>query len=333
MVVFLPMVLSPTGGTSSFARKFQAGMHAAGHTVSFTYRPDYDVLLASPRAPWRYLKEARLAGKKIVHRLDGVYYPQTTAGWFYPLFNFPLRRIHRFFADVTIYQSKFSQKSCEYFLGTATHPTSIIYNGVDLEQFSPVGPQGPLKNNPEQHVILTASRFRRADQIEPVSAAFEYYRTHHYTNSKLVVIGNFEGRVQAVPQHYKAHSYVSFLGVVPNDTLAQYLRAADVFLFTHLNPPCPNNILEAMACGLPVVGMADGAMPELITSGQEGELMPTTGTAFYRPRRYDAAALAERIRCVLQNRPRYSQAARRRVEKDFGLEQMIRSYLAVLTAL
>lgn len=327
------MVLSPTGGTSSFARKFQAGMQTAGHMVSFSYRPDFDILLASPRAPWRYLMEARRRGKKIVHRLDGVYYPQTTAGWLYPLFNLPLALINRFFADVTIYQSKFSQQSCEYFLRKAIHPTAVICNGVDLEQFSPSGPRVLLRDNAEQHVILTASRFRRADQIQPVVAAFEYYRERYHPNSTLVVIGNFEGRVRDGPRRYATNKHISFLGIVPNDQLAHYLRAADVFLFTHLNPPCPNNILEAMACGLPVVGLADGAMPELITSGQEGELLPTGGTAFYRRRRYDTYALAHNLRRVLANQAVYSAAARRRAEKDFGLEQMILAYLAVLNAL
>lgn len=308
-------------------------MHAAGHTVSFSYRSDYDILLASPRAPWRYLWEARRAGKKIVHRLDGVYYPQTVAGWRYPLFNLPLKLIHRFFAGATIYQSTFSQKSCDYFLGTATHTTSIIYNGVDLEQFSPVGPRVPLKDNPEQHIILTASRFRRADQIEPILAAFEHYRKNHHTHSKLVVIGNFEGAVRDVPRRLTANNDVSFTGIVLNDQLANYLRAADVFLFTHLNPPCPNNILEALACGLPIVGMADGAMPELVTSGQEGELVSTGGNGYYWPRQYDAAALAKRIVRVMTRHELYSTAARQRAEQDFGLEKMIQAYLAVLTAL
>lgn len=305
-------------------------MAQRGHQVVFPYQPNYDVLLASPAAPWRYLLDAKRRGKKIVQRLDGVYYPTTTAGWHYPLDNARLAVVRHVFAGATIYQSAYSRRCVDRFLGTSHQPAMVIYNGVDLEHFSPDGPHATLRDTPDQHVFITASRFRRHDQIIPLLAAFQTYREHHHANSTLVIIGNFVGTVADVPKKYAHDVSLRFLGIIPNQQLPQYLRAADVFLFTHLNPPCPNNVIEAIACGLPIGGVADGGMPELIHSGVEGELLPTDGDAFYRPRQYEASEVARRMARIMDKREAYAAAARQRAEAKYGLEHMIDQYRTVL---
>lgn len=330
MIVFLPIKIAPTGGTSSFAKKIQAGLRKHGHEVIFEYQKKYDVLLASPSAPLKYLLDAKHRHKKIIHRLDGVYYPTSVAGWLYPLHNARLALTRNFFADTIIYQSVYSQKSCERFLGKTSKPAVTIYNGVDTNHFSPQGSKVNLRDTPDQHVFITVSRFRRSDQIVPLIESFNKYQKTQHANSKLVIIGNFIGAVQDIPKQHANNPSLQFLNIVPNGQLPSYLRAADAFLFTHLNPPCPNNVLEAMACGLPICGIADGAMPELVTSGVHGELIPATSDGFYKTRVSNKTAFVQNMVRVIEKKNLFAANCVQRVQEEFNLEKMVKNYLNVL---
>ena len=335
MRILLPINLQKTGGTSTFARKFKAGMETHGHQVVLhdpNYKLkiiNYDALLVSPRAPWPLLRAAKRANIPIIHRLDGVYYPATIAGRKYPIYNLPLRVIRNRLADAIIYQSQYSKKQCDHFLGRLSPKTyppkpKIIYNGVDTDHFSPSGHAVNLRDNPDQHVFITASRFRRADQIEPLLEAFRVYRSTYEQNSKLVIIGPFD--------HYpppNSTRQVELVGPVDNKKLPAYLRAADVFLFSHQNPPCPNNIIEAMACGLPICGVADGAMPELTKPGINSQLIPVNDEGFKNFRKIDPAAMATNLHTIMNTRDQYAIASHQAAVQRFSLSTMIHQYLKV----
>jgi len=329
MKIFLPFKLKDIGGTSTFAGKFRSGLEALGHEVSLEPTSDYDVLFLIVQAPFRYLIDAKKRGKKIIQRLDGTYY-WTVSGWRFPLLNAKASLIRRWFADFTVYQSQYSKECVERFLGPKRgEAQTIIYNGVDLNLFSPLGPTKRLRDNAAQKVFFTASAFRREDQILPVIEALRRYRRRYSDNCKLVIAGSFEGKVKALPNWLRELEFVEWAGRISNHELPSYERGADVFLFTHLNPPCPNNVIEALACGLPVCGINDGAMGELISSGKEGELLRASGTGFWRGRSFNARQYADNIERICRARPRYAQAARRAAEERFGLETMAKHYLAV----
>ena len=58
--------------------------------------------------------------------------------------------------------------------------------------------------------------------------------------------------------------YVICHGTKTTHQIADLLREQHVFMYSHLNPPCPNSVLEAIASGLPVVGFNSGSMSELL---------------------------------------------------------------------
>lgn len=331
MRVLLPIRLSPTGGTSAFARKFALGMPYLGHSVVFERGEDYDVLLVPATCPLSYLLDAHRRRKRIVHRLDGVYYPTTVVGWCYWLYNVPLRIIRNAFADAVIYQSYYSLHTCRKFLGAGYHgPYEVLYNGVDTEHFTDQGPRQPLHDSPEQPIFITVSRFRRRDQILPLIEAFRLLRKKYQPHAKLVIIGNFEGAVKGVPRQLRHEAGIVFRGVVTEQNLPNYLRAADVFVFTHTNPPCPNNVLEAISCGLPVAGVADGAMPELVHQGAHGLLIPAQGEGFYTNRTLDIELFAQNMETLWRNKSSFSTACRQHALEHFSLERMIEAYAKIL---
>ena len=95
-----------------------------------------------------------------------------------------------------------------------------------------------------------------------------------------------------------------------------------------LNAACPNSVIEALACGLPVAAFATGALPELVT-GEAGRLAPYGGDP-WKLERPDAPALAQAVEEILQDQPRFRAAARQRAEEAFGLDRMVERYLDVL---
>ncbi len=333
MKIFLPFAVKDIGGTSSFARKFKAGMEALGHEVSYDYIPDYDILFLIVQCPLKYLLDAKKRGKKIVQRLDGTYY-WSVAGWRFPLLNAKAAAIRHFFADYTIYQSQYSLVCAERFLGKKRqdHHT-IIFNGVNLDVFSPEGKHLSLRDNPEQHLFFTASAFRRKDQIVPIIEGVEHYRKKYGNNCKLLIAGSFVGAVQEWPTRLNQLAYVTLLGKVTHDDLTKYERSCDAFLFTHLNPPCPNNAIEALACGLPICGVADGAMPEIVTPQKDGLLISAPGSGFWRQRNLAIDQFADNLFSIMQQKESYRKHSRQAAEGRFSLQAMIRQYCQVFERL
>jgi len=83
-----------------------------------------------------------------------------------------------------------------------------------------------------------------------------------------------------------------------------------------------NTILEAMACGLPVVATRVGGNGELLVEGETGFLVP----------RDAPDAMAEMLLRYIEDdtlRDRHGAAARRRVEKHFSIHGMVNRYLEV----
>lgn len=334
MKIFIPFQLKSVGGPSSFVLKFQAGMQARGHEVFFEYRPDYDILFLIVQAPFKYLFDAKKKKKPIVQRLDGVWY-YSVVGWKFPLYNLKAILIRHFFSDFSVYQSEYSKYCVGRFLGKKSpDPSAIIYNGIDLERFNPAGPKiEGLRDNKEQELFFTVSDFRREDQILPIFQALARYRKAYGTNFKFLIAGVFSGKIAHIPKKYQHFKEIVFLGKINNVDLPLYERAADVFLFTHLNPPCPNNIIEALACGLPVCGVADGAMPELITHGESGLLSAARGQAFWKKRSFDPKVFSDNLAYTMTKKRAFAQASRQTAEKNFSLTQMIDQYLSVFESL
>ena len=334
MKIFIPLPVRDIGGTSIFAKKFAHGMRTRGHEVVFERPGDYDILFVIVTCLPHHLVHAKIHGKKVAHRLDGTYY-WSVASWRYPFYNFPAKIVRKFFADLTIVQSAYSKRCVQKFLGWGRAKKEVlVYNGVDLEHFTPNGPRtDELRANQQQEIFFTASKFRRKDQILPLIAAMRIYQEEYNTNSKLCIAGSFSRHVRDVPKEYASLPYLSFLGKIDNAHLADYLRSVDVFVSTHLNPPCPNNILEAMASGLPIGGVADGAMTELTEDGKNSLLIPADGDAFWKERNYDTGAFAKNMHTLVQNKEKFGAASRTRAENDFSLYTMLDHYESALTDL
>jgi glycosyltransferase involved in cell wall biosynthesis len=108
--------------------------------------------------------------------------------------------------------------------------------------------------------------------------------------------------------------------------LSWVYSAADVFVLPSLQDNLPNTALEALSCGVPVVGFDVGGIPEIVREGETGLLVPAK----------DVAGLRAAITSVVENRDmrvRMAEAGRRYAVANYGLEIQARRYLELYTEL
>jgi glycosyltransferase involved in cell wall biosynthesis len=117
---------------------------------------------------------------------------------------------------------------------------------------------------------------------------------------ELVVVGKAAPALQA-EWLAKSRAPLSFAGLAPQERIPQIDRSAHLFYAADLNAACPNSVIEALACGLPVVAFDTGALPEMVT-GDSGRIAPYGGDP-WRVDPPDVPTLATLAAEVLADQP------------------------------
>ncbi len=325
MKIFLPFAIQDIGGTSTFAYQFSHALQERGFVVTSTFSWDFDVLFVIADCPLRYLLLAKILGKKVVQRLDGIYHP-AVAGKKYWLYNLKMKITHRYFADTVIYQSQFSKESCELFLGNTRAHTTVIYNGVDEKLFTP----DQYKSFDTPIRLITYAKFRRKDQILPLIEAVKLLNPQDFCFD---IYGSLTPEllecIKPLPSHIKLH------GKIPHQELPKVIKNAHIFLFSDQSA-CPNSVLEALASGLPVVAYNRGSIPELIKSGYNGEVIFLEKTdsfkASYPFTKKDYFVFSEKLKEVKGSCNQMGSKARLEIERKYSFLKMIAKYLAIFSS-
>jgi N-acetyl-alpha-D-glucosaminyl L-malate synthase BshA len=166
---------------------------------------------------------------------------------------------------------------------------------------------------------MHASNFRPVKRIADVVRIFA--RVRDEIPSKLLLIGEGPERlfIQQLVRELKLGSDVYFLG--EQDQLEPLFFCADLFLLPSEQESFGLTALEAMNCGVPVIGSAVGGMPEVITHGETGYLFPVG----------DIASMAAHAVALLTDPARlklFSTQAKRRAEQNFNADEIIPRYEA-----
>lgn len=163
-------------------------------------------------------------------------------------------------------------------VGVARERLSQIYNGVDDKRFSPKGAIAVTPwGNGEFFVFGTVGRAQAVkDQMTLVRAFAALISRYPQAreNARLMIVGNGPqlGRLQELVAQADLTDLVWLPG--SRDDIPALMRAMDVFVLPSLAEGISNTILEAMACGLPVIATRVGGNPELVDEGQSGSLVP-----------------------------------------------------------
>jgi len=128
--------------------------------------------------------------------------------------------------------------------------------------------------------------------------------------------------MHAIIDEKRLHDQVTIAGYVPDDLLVPYYQRAALFALPSVFEPFGMTVLEAMACGTPVVASRLGGIRTVITSGQNGLLVdPTDRTEF--------AAAMVRLLSDSQMADRLGVAGRSTVIEEFSWEAIARRHLAL----
>jgi glycosyltransferase involved in cell wall biosynthesis len=276
---------------------------------------------------WR----AKRRGVRIVQRLNGMnwIHKKRPTGLAHYLRaernNWLLRYIRRNLADRIVYQSDFARSWWQTAAGHVKAHGQVIYNGVDLDAYHPHG----MHDRPRGHqrLLLVEGRLGGGNE-QGLDNAVRLAQALNANGRgiELMVVGDVPLALRARYSILSA-SRITWAGVVSADRIPLIDRSAHLLFSADLNAACPNSAIEALACGLPVVAFATGALPEIIT-GDAGIVVPY-GSNYWNLEPPDIPALAQAAREVLANQPRYRAAARRRAEEAFGLNAMVDAYLSV----
>lgn len=165
-------------------------------------------------------------------------------------------------ANGVVFQTLFSKNLVRKILGLEPDNSTIIINGTNLETFSNVGDNKRAELGiPEgAWVFITSAKWRSHKRLKDIVQVFEEFKLIH-KDSYLIVVGENDLITKS--------DSIKFLQRVPNRELPSYLRTANCYLFLSWLDTCPNSVIEAIACGVPVVCSNQGGTKEIIelTSG------------------------------------------------------------------
>lgn len=203
----------------------------------------------------------------------------------------------------------------------------VAHNAVDLDEFSPA--PWPQAERPRIGIIANFAPFKRHEDF--IAMASELRRRG--LDAEFWIIGDdTEGRgrraaLEALAQRLGVSDAVRFFG--HRTDIPDLIRQLHLLAVTSEFEPFGRVIIEAMACGRPVVGTNDGGVPEIIADGVTGRLVPLRA-----PREMAAAVAA-----ILTNRPLWetmaaaaAEAARARFSLDAHVAAITRIYEETLGA-
>jgi glycosyltransferase involved in cell wall biosynthesis len=330
-ICIVPRVEGP-GGVTSFRLKFEDGLRARG--VDVTNDPsgkvDSILVLAGTRNLFPLWK-ARRRGIRIVQRLDGINWVHRVR-WTGPRYtiraiygNANLSFIRRRIADHVLYQSQFIKHWWEDWYRPARAPSTVILNGVDLNRYTPHGlherPSGHYRLLVVEGSLAGGQNYGLFNAVSLAGALSKKFKI------ELMIVGRVDGRTKNRLKYQTAFR-IQFMDTTPRDHIPWLMRSSHLLFSAEVNPPCPNSVIEALACGLPVAGFETGSLSELV-QGDAGSLVPY-GANPWRLQTPDIPALAEAATQVLLDQPLFRKSAREKAESAFDVEKMVDEYLNVL---
>jgi len=156
-------------------------------------------------------------------------------------------------------------------LGVSPDKIRVLRNGVDLEKFRP----GDRAAARDKHGIDGVTLLSVGNLVPLKGHDLAIKALASLPQARLVIVGEGpeETSLRGLAAELKVADRVRFLGRLPQDALPSLYLAADVLLLLSTHEGWANVLLEAMACGTPVVASNVGGTPEVVGASDVGELV------------------------------------------------------------
>jgi glycosyltransferase involved in cell wall biosynthesis len=209
-------------------------------------------------------------------------------------------------------------------LGLVPAKAKVIRPAVDPVAFCPGCTRAEKAGN--LHVVTTGTLIWRKGHEWALSAIRLLKDRGVQVQFDIIGDGPDRQRVLYTVQDLELQDCVRLHGQLDPQLVLTHLQLADAFLLSSLSEGLSNAVLEAMACGIPVVTTDCGGMREAVTDGVEGFVVPLR----------NAEALAKALQVLAGDRSlreRMGLAGRARIVREFGLTHHVKQWLELLHSL
>lgn len=166
----------------------------------------------------------------------------------------------------------------------------VVPNGVDMAEFIPMGKEKARKKldiPPDESIVVCVARLAPVKGVDYLIRAIPLLSQLNNRISLLVIgDGHQRTNLEKLASELGLRDKVKFLGTLPHEQIPLYLNAADIFVQPSLHEGLGIALIEAMACGIPVVGTRVDGILDIIEDGENGFLVPPK----------DSEALAEAVK-------------------------------------
>jgi D-inositol-3-phosphate glycosyltransferase len=203
-------------------------------------------------------------------------------------------------------------------IGVPRARLSLIPAGVDSDRFTPDGPA--VERDPDRPRILSVGRLVERKGFGDVISALRYV-----PGAEVVVVGGPPAdqltrdpqarRLRALAEHFKVADRFRLVGAVPALDMPSWYRSADLLVAAPWGEQFEVAPLEAMACGVPVIGTTVGGLTETVVDGLTGDLVPAR----------DPRALGSAVRRLVNDKVRrfaYATAALDRARQAYSWKRV-----------
>ena len=199
----------------------------------------------------------------------------------------------------------------------------VVHNGIDIERFSPKRSKyfSDMDDMNGTKILYTGRLLAMkgiSTLIDSMKIVLKKEDAHFiFAGDSRIKKSRLKKKLEGISEE----NY-TFMGYVDYEKIEHLYNKVDLFVLPSLTESCPLNILEAMACQLPVVATDVGGIPEIIREGIEGLLVKPG----------NAEDLAEKISYMIENKKEAEYMAlegRKKVEKRFNSHIMAEKTLGV----
>jgi UDP-glucose:(heptosyl)LPS alpha-1,3-glucosyltransferase len=224
---------------------------------------------------------------------------------------------------VIITNSKLTKRQVHQLFGFPQERIHVVYNGVDLKKFSPLGEVVQISK--KVRLLFVGMEFRRKG-LQELLKGLSLIK-HGLLEYSLDIVGKGDEKCfRRMAENFGIAGNVRFHG--PSPMVEEFYRAADLLVFPTRYDPFANVCLEALACGLPVATTTTNGAAEIIQDGETGFILNGSSDL--------ADQIAARISFFgamsPESRRQMAKMARRKAE-SFTIGRNVDETLAILRSL